>query len=127
MNPSSSSALKNAYDALFEEGLQQQQQMGPPKDKRKEHDLWNCERKPANHSEQHLKNIPLGDKEAQEWIKSRKMDQHLDLDFLPRGLVYNHHDNIADSNKMIEKVLREMEQQNEAIAYSFEEKNQSQT
>ena len=37
------------------------------------------------------------------------MDKHLDLDFLPRGLVYNYNDNIADSNKMIEKVLKEIE------------------
>ena len=62
LNPNANSALKSAYEALFEDGGQQA--VAPPKEKRKEHDLWNCERKPANQSEQHLRNIPLGDKEA---------------------------------------------------------------
>jgi hypothetical protein len=69
-------------------------------------DLWDCERRKTD--KQGLRNIPLGEKEAQEWIKSRKVDQHLDLDFLPRHLVYNYDGNIAESNLMMQKVLEEM-------------------
>ncbi|CDW86401.1 protein kinase domain containing protein [Stylonychia lemnae] len=69
-------------------------------------DLWDCERR--KNDKQNLRNIPLGEKEAQEWIKSRKVDQHLDLDFLPRSLVYNYDGSIAESNQMMQKVLEEM-------------------
>jgi hypothetical protein len=70
--------------------------------KKMENDLFNCERR--NNSKQNLNHIPLEDKEAQEWLKSRKIDKHLDLDFLPRNLVYNLGD-LAESNKQMESVL----------------------
>jgi hypothetical protein len=34
---------------------------------------------------------------------------HLDLDFLPRSLVYNYDDNFAKSNKQMERILQDLE------------------
>lgn len=65
-----------------------------------------CERVQESPASQ-LQNIPIGDKESKQWLASRKVDPHLDLDFLPRSLVYNYED-IAESSKMIEKMLKEL-------------------
>ena len=34
---------------------------------------------------------------------------HLELDFLPRSLVYNYGDNFAESNKMMENILNDLD------------------
>jgi hypothetical protein len=68
--------------------------------------LWKCERLNPNKIRKEggiadsVKHIPLGDKEQQRWLESRKVDQHLDNDFLPRNLVYNYGD-FAESNEQI--------------------------
>ena len=53
-----------------------------------------------------MKSVPLGDKESKKWIENRNADKHLELDFLPRHLVYNYGDELLESNKMMEKVLK---------------------
>ena len=64
--------------------------------------------KRVNDSEDDLAQIPVDDKGAKEWINSRKADQHLDMDFLPRSLVYNYGDTYAESNKLIEDTLAQL-------------------
>jgi len=37
------------------------------------------------------------------------MDMHLDMDFLPRSLVYNYGDGLVESNKEMERVIAELQ------------------
>jgi len=67
-------------------------------------DLFNCERRNPGGEFDH---VPFGEREAQQWLKNRRVDKHLDLDFLPRSLVYNI-DDLAASSKQMEAVLRQM-------------------
>ena len=53
-----------------------------------EEDYWNVER--LGKKKQPLNNIPLDESQQQRWLESRKEDRHLDMDFLPRNLVYNY-------------------------------------
>ena len=70
--------------------------------------MFNCERRQGTkYEKKRLDHIPLGEIESQEWIKSRKVDKHLDLDFLPRSLVYNN-DDLATSNKQMEAMLNSL-------------------
>lgn len=82
--------------------------------KKDEDDLWNCkrlDRKKKKINPDELRNIPLGSVEQERWIQSRKVDAHLDMDFLPRNLVYNY-GNFAESNHMMEQVLSQINELN---------------
>ena len=74
-------------------------------------DLFNCERRNNGAEFDH---VPAGDRKAQEWLKNRKVDKHLDLDFLPRSLVYNI-DDLADSSKQMETALQRMAAEHSSV------------
>lgn len=72
-------------------------------------DLFKCER--LDNKGKRIDHVPVGDEQQERWIKSRKLDQHLDVDFLPRNLVYNY-GNFQDSNLQMEQVLSQIHELN---------------
>ena len=64
--------------------------------------LLKCVRKDGRRKK--LDYIPVDERGKEEWIKSRKVDANLEMDFLPRNLVYNGN-SYLDSAFNIEKAL----------------------
>lgn len=91
---------KNSYEEEYEE-----EKVLKNKQQNYEDALWQCER--LDPRKEQLKGIPQGEQQQENWIKTRKVDNHLDLDFLPRSLVYNYGD-FAESNEMMEQVLEQI-------------------
>jgi len=56
--------------------------------------------------EEQYENIPLGEKERKQWLKSRKADVHLDNDFMPRDMIYDYGDD--HNNKKMEDQIRKI-------------------
>ena len=67
--------------------------------------LLKCVRREKT-KDKELANIPIGEKERKNWIKSRKADANLDMDFLPREVIYDY--NNDESTKKMKEQLNKM-------------------
>lgn len=57
--------------------------------KKEPKNLLKCVRREKT-KEKELANVPIGEKERKNYIKSRKADVNLDMDFLPREVIYDY-------------------------------------
>jgi hypothetical protein len=81
-------------------------------DDSKEKQLLKCVRREKKHDD--LSSVPLGEKQREKYIKSRKPDVHLDMGFMPREQFYE---------QEREESRRKMEEQLKRINENLEKRN----